>query len=508
MTQLTRHPAYLVIEDKLDAIGQKYRVFQMARGLILWTPCAAGSCVAAALLSHWAGPGKLAWTIFVTWGLWIVLSGFWWLLKPMLLKPRAVQVARLVEQRVEGLHNGLTNSVLLAKANDLQESPWLGPIFDEILSTTRTKPLGRAVTMRDLQLIAMIALAVVVFLGGILMVPAVRQRFQHGWTQLFQPSKEMPYEGTVTDIKCEPESATVIVGHPLEIRVTAHDPRNLLPACQIVFDKANCRMDQPAAIQPQSVENGKLSYTCRIEHVEEPPDLNQPIRWRVKIEDSTSQWCEIKVVKQVKLREVVLTVTPPLYTHKDAKVIALKPEEIGKKPLAVLEGSKVNMSVAVDIPVRNAMLQLNDDGTAPMQPAEQNKRFTGSAVVMNNCQLSGAAGRGRTGHRQTSRPTSGNRLHQGRRAEHRHEVADAGSGGVAQVRTEGAGAGERRPGIAERAQCCAVSGPMARWNWSMRSRSAEKPRRPRLRMCWISPRRTASTGSQSRCASRRRTIAI
>ena len=72
-------------------------------------------------------------------------------------------MARLLESRVPGLHNGLTNSVLLARADDLQASPWLPEIFNEINQTMSAQPIGDAVKMSDLNLVA--------FRSGIIMVP-------------------------------------------------------------------------------------------------------------------------------------------------------------------------------------------------------------------------------------------------------------------------------------------------------------------------------------------------
>ena len=51
MSQVARHPAYLQVEDLLDAIGQRYRVFVLARGCILLSALVVGATVVAALLA-------------------------------------------------------------------------------------------------------------------------------------------------------------------------------------------------------------------------------------------------------------------------------------------------------------------------------------------------------------------------------------------------------------------------------------------------------------------------
>ena len=52
MTQLARHPAYLQIEDRLDVVGQKYRVQRMIRGGMLF--------LATTLAASWAAAGAIS----------------------------------------------------------------------------------------------------------------------------------------------------------------------------------------------------------------------------------------------------------------------------------------------------------------------------------------------------------------------------------------------------------------------------------------------------------------
>src|SRR5690554_4299973 len=133
MTQLARHPSYLLIEDRLDALGQRYRVWRLVRGGMLFAGCGIVLTLAAALLAHWMREGWATTLVLVAWAAWMVGSVVVWLVRPMLIRPRAVEVARLVESRIDGLHNGLTNSVLLASTPDVQASPFLPVIFDEVL---------------------------------------------------------------------------------------------------------------------------------------------------------------------------------------------------------------------------------------------------------------------------------------------------------------------------------------------------------------------------------------
>src|SRR5262249_43064107 len=125
MSQFARHPAYLPIEDALDAIGQKWRGLLIVRGALLWAAGAAICSFAAGLGALFAGPGTLTWLIFIGW-LFCLATGLTGLvIRPLLMRPKRVEIARLIESRIPDLHNGLTNGVLLAQADDLQKSPWL-----------------------------------------------------------------------------------------------------------------------------------------------------------------------------------------------------------------------------------------------------------------------------------------------------------------------------------------------------------------------------------------------
>ena len=379
MSQLARHPAYLLIEDQLDAIGQKYRAMRILRGAALWVTLALATSVLTALGAHFAGAGAVASTIFAAWLAVLVGSFAWWILRPLLFRPRAVEVARLVETRVDGLHNGLTNSVLLAQAADLQDSPWLGAIYEEILGTLRDKPVNAAVALRDLRN-DFVRLAIAVILVGVLLgIGPVRGSMFQGFRQMLAPTKFVPKLGKVVLVEVQPKEITLVTGQPLEITVLAEDPDKGEPMGKLVFEKGLL----PAAdLTPSPNDIGQLRYQYRVDRVE------QPMRWRVEVGGTQSEWCVVNVVKQVKLQELILTITPPPYAKAAAQTLAMKADEIDKMPIAVLEGSRVELSAVVDVPVKSALLQLDQETPIPMRTAQENRRFTESFIVMQNAEVS------------------------------------------------------------------------------------------------------------------------
>src|SRR5690606_28159286 len=137
MTQMTRHPAYLLLSDQLDEIGQKQRMVRLAEGAVKWVGAAAVVTTLASAVSHAFGQG--GWTLLVAmlWGIFLLASLALWVGRPMFFRPRLADTARWIETRVDGLHNALTNGLQLARAGDLQDNPWLPPILDEVLSQSR-----------------------------------------------------------------------------------------------------------------------------------------------------------------------------------------------------------------------------------------------------------------------------------------------------------------------------------------------------------------------------------
>ena len=152
---------------------------------------------------------------------WLVVSALLWIGKPLLLRPKAVQIARLIESRVGGLHNGLTNSVLLARAGDLRDSPFLPAIFGEVLNSTppaaprrcRARWRAEAACTPDRRGVG----------GGRLIVILLPATMAHGWKQLFSPGALLFRMSARRNARCSPGDVTLVAGQPLEITIRAED---------------------------------------------------------------------------------------------------------------------------------------------------------------------------------------------------------------------------------------------------------------------------------------------
>ena len=365
MTQLSQHPAYLLIEDQLDVIGQKYRVLRILRGFLLWTCLAVGATVLAALTADRVGEGKWAVCLAVAWVGWLVGSAFQWIVRPLLVRPDTVEVARMVEGRVQGLHNGLTNGVLLARAGDLSESPWLPPILEEIVETTRAASLGGAVRMSELRPLGFRLTAVAA--PAVLLALLMPARFAHGWQQMFAPGKFVPAVGRTRILDVQPGDVSLVAGQPLEIAVAAEGPRaaDAPPDAHLIFDD---KLPE-ATLAAAAPGDGTFHYAYRLDHVD------ASFKYRVEVGGTQSPWYAVQVVPQVRLQSIDLKITPPAYTRLPARTLSVKAEDVDKTPVTVPQGSLVEVGASIDVPTKKAVLMVNNDEPLDMTGAMGNHRF-------------------------------------------------------------------------------------------------------------------------------------
>lgn len=402
MTQLNLN-AQSLIEDRLDAIGQRFRVLQIIRGILLFLGGAAISSIVLGLAAHFlglitAGQSRWVWAIAAIWAAWLITSFIIWVIRPLVLRPRAIEMARMVETRIDGLHNTLTNSLLLAEAKDLAAHPYLPAILDENLRTATSRPLDEAVRFSDLRRLAIcVSILIATFLAAV-WVPAVRNRLSHGWRQIMSPTAFVPVTSDTEILEVQPGDATLIVGQPLEVTVMARNSNaSQPPAGRLIFaaaDDAKRGVENEAVVSvpaesPKSAdligapaEGGRLRYAYRVEHVD------RPLKYRVEVGGTQSPWFNVRVVKQVKLRALTLTLFPPPYTKQAQQQIRLAPEEINKAAITVAQGTRVEVAAEIDTPVGSAMLQMNDAAPAEMTASDGHRRFTGSARLIEDASLS------------------------------------------------------------------------------------------------------------------------
>jgi hypothetical protein len=371
MSQLAYHPALVQIEETLDVVGQRYRVHQMIRGALLFALTALPLTLACALVAHALPPGS--WGLYVigpAWGLLVGLLVVMWVIRPLSLKPRSRQIARLIESRVSGLHNGFTNSLLLVERSDLLDNPWLTPILDEIATTSQLASPEAAVTFNDVRRLSWQTAGVVVPL--VLVGLLFSNTFGHGFRQMLSPGAFVPAQGAARILSVLPGDATLMQGQPMDIVITAAAPADA--TARVILNTTQ----NPIELTGAAADEGTLRYACHLDHVD------TTMQYRVEVAGTQSRWFTATVVQQINWTGLSLRITPPAYLKADPaeRIVELKPADVGKTALLVPQGSEVALSMAIDVPVASAMLQVGDAAPVAMDRADSGRRFTGKFIAM------------------------------------------------------------------------------------------------------------------------------
>jgi hypothetical protein len=367
--------AYLQIADRLDAVGQQVRGQRIVRGTVLFAATAVATTWAAALAAHFIGESRWAWALLGLWGAGLVVAAAWWVVRPLLARTPAVRVARLLESKVPGLHNGLTNAVLLARSQDLRDSPYLPAIFDEVNAQLSAAPVDAAVRWSDLN--PTLIRAGLIALPLLLSAAMFPGPFGHGWRQLLHPAAFVPQVGSMRFTNVSPGDVTLVADQPLEITATATGPATLVaaaPEAKLIFDGPT----PPATLAATPGDDGSLRYTYRMEHV------GASMRYRFDGGGTQTDWYTATVVRQVKLTALSANVNPPPYTRATPSSVVVKPDAPDSTPVTVPQGSAVQVSAAVDVPISGALLQVGDHAPVPMTTDLAKSAFAGSFTAADD----------------------------------------------------------------------------------------------------------------------------
>lgn len=358
----------------LESVGQRYRVQQVLRGTMLFTAVAAIVSMVAGMLAHWMGAGTWTLVVLVAWTLTLVAAAAWWIGRPLFARQRPEWVARLVERRVQSLHNSLTNALLLSRRDDIQASPLTPLIYSEVRTRVDSAPISQAVTMGELIPVAWrsITVLVVSFAATLLLWP----QMSHGWRQMFAPAAFVPKSTSIIITDVRPGDATLIKAQPLEVLVEATGlPVDTDVPAWLFFEPS---VEGRSAIALPAVAPGR--FAARVEHVD------APLRYRIEIGGTQSRWFDVGVIEQIRLKQLQLLVTPPAYIKGQPQKIDVSLESIPNVPVPV--GSRVEVIASVDHAASAAMLQVSEEVPREMRLLEGGTRLAQSLQVEKDLTVS------------------------------------------------------------------------------------------------------------------------
>ncbi|QOV90928.1 hypothetical protein [Humisphaera borealis] len=356
------------LAERLHAVGQKLRVYQLLRGLLWLAILAVVATTLAVGTAHFVGPGPVALVTLVAWIIALAAAAWWCMVRPILRRPAPTDVARLVESRIDGLHSGLTNALQLKNRQDLSSNPWLPEIFEEILRTAQTRPLTAAVRLTELR--PLLVRTLLLILASTIAATAFGGAASHGWRQLLRPMAFVPAVGSARIVSVQPGDATMTFGGSMEFVIVGAVPgSNELakglnqPVLKVFFEAAPGEPSSDALL-PRNVEVLPASATAvagdpadrQWRYVLRLDRLERSFRYRVELAGTQSRWFDVNVIRDVRLQSLALTISPPAYLRQPPATIRMSPAQIGTTPISAPEGSTMAVSAEMDSPVEGAIL--------------------------------------------------------------------------------------------------------------------------------------------------------
>jgi len=397
MTTLGRYRGMDVVLERLEAVRWRHFLVQVALAAAgIATVVLGGLFVLGVAGGYWPGqpPAALRWGLLL--GASTAWAGafVWFAVLPLRRRLNYTQTARLIEQRLGGLHNALTNALQLATdemissrpseapmAEDRDFRPLVQKAIEETVLWTGKAPLTAAVELRSLKrwciAAAVAALALAAF-GGF-----QGPRLARGLSAVFRPGAYVRHLGSVRLISLEPGDARLFAGQRLTIVARIDNPQRRRYRAWVEIAGA-------AAPRTMLASPDRTTYSCILGEVE------QSFRYAVHIGDSkfpaAKPYYALTVVERVPVEGLDVTYTFPRYLKRRERTVVN-----AAGPIEAPMGTRAKVQVRLGSPVPGAVLEMRGGRRAPMRRGEDGRSFTGELRVLSEggyrILLTDAAGR-------------------------------------------------------------------------------------------------------------------
>lgn len=378
------------IASNLETLGAKFRLAEIMGGAARF---AAVTFPAITLALFFVGYFALPTWLNIALGLLalaaIVLAYFRWVHVPLWRRPTYGQIARWIEEHAPQanveLHNELINAVLLAdeyqKTSDAiakremagRRSPWIPQVLREIERKLGTLDLAQTVPWRLQQ--RRWLFAGVVLLACLLLVLLSPASFSHAFAVYARPNQFVPRVGAVKILKVEPGNDTVLAGQTVTFVATVEAPGGKVVAAKIDLRFASGK----TASYPMTVfgtDNNQYRYTPQ-------SNLAEDVDYIITAGDSQSERFHLTVLPQIHMVSYTLEITPPGYTAWQGKPAVVPGKELtpARGSIEAPLGSTVALTAALDIPVQEAILDIQGGPPVVLTRQADGRTFTGNLLV-------------------------------------------------------------------------------------------------------------------------------
>jgi hypothetical protein len=392
MTALTVSSAgsgdFGAIAERLDALGNRMRLANVVRGLARLLTIAVPATIAGLfLIGFFSLPAGV--NIAVV----LVIAGVWvaayvrMLHRAVFVQPTYAEIARRVEEEAAEagmpVNNELINAVLLAndfadgKGKGKAGGAWIPQVLQELNLRTAELPLEQAIRWRGPRNAAL--LAVLIAVPCVVAMVAFPGVFEHGMRVLFHPASFVPMQGEVKIVSVEPGNDTLLAGQSVNFAVTTE----ALPAQHARVDATlslafASGKSASTPMTPFGVEGTQYQYQMAA--------VAEDVDYVVSVGRTQSERFHLTVLPQIHLLQLKLDATPPAYTHKEpvSLEVAGKDATGQKGSIEVPLGSSLNLSLMLDIPAKEVLLDVAGGSPIALAASSDGKTFGTSMVVKNS----------------------------------------------------------------------------------------------------------------------------
>jgi len=376
MTTAPRHEGYHLVAETLERVERHYRRIRLGAGVAGWLALTIGTLLIITLLAGLLRLGSHpnsaeVFARYVLMGLLILVpiaAAVWLILRPILQRRNPQQIARAVEERIDGLNNGLINTIQLSDDPEAGSSVLVNRAIAEASQSVDLVSPGQAVGLDSLKRWGMLAAGLLIAtLAYVIIGP---NAFYNGLMSVMDPERFIAHTGRTAILNVEPGDASILADKPLSIIVEVDNPRNA-PLDTRLFILRKDGSEVVKKMVPFGGRRQKYKHNLR--------PVAESFRYRIEVDDSQTQIYAITVIDRVHVESLKLYYRHPPYTK-------LANKEVEDPNIEAPLGTRVDLTLRLDMAVGSARIMTAAGQNVDMKDRGQGRVFSTNLLVTRDDQ--------------------------------------------------------------------------------------------------------------------------
>ncbi len=376
MTTLRSQDGTQLVVDALARVEQHHRRVRLWTGLVGWLGITVGTILVITLVagllrlgSHPSPAEVFGRQVLLALLLAIpVGAAFLLIVRPILHRRSFPQIARAVEERIEGLDNGLINTIQLAAEAEIWPRQFVERAIAEAARSAERVSPEQAVDVSSLKRGGFAAGALLALL--LVYAGAAPNAFYNGMISVLRPNHFIAHTGRIPILKVSPGDTRLLANKPLSILVEVDNPGNEPLDARLYI----LRPDGTTAEHKMVPFGG-----TRQRYKRNLPPVAESFRYRIEVEDSQTPIYSVTVIDRVHVESLTLYHRYPSYTK-------LGNKETDDPNIHAPIGTQTSLTLVLDMPVGSAHLVTASGGNTPMRDAGDGQTFGTSLTILRDDQ--------------------------------------------------------------------------------------------------------------------------